>query len=252
VAKQLITLICETCGRKFEAHADRRVVHCQECAEELRRKGLGPVQIKRRTSATPISSKIQAKEISWGRAESDLVYYLKRFGRFPTYDGVMPSDLDQITDEDRRIANKIAARMSAKTWAPIVGESIVQVGDWDLLNMSDLEWQSRKEVIHEVLSVLLRHPGIGVARLTKALHRKRPKLIPICDNVVLEALGVELGNKAGRIITCMDRFRIVGRKQLSRLEGLRELSKQLQAEMTELRILELLYWVQFGPFPPVS
>jgi hypothetical protein len=188
----------------------------------------------------------------WERAESDLAYYLKRFNRFPTYDGVIPSDLDKITDEDRRIANKIAARMSAKTWAPIVGESIAQVGDWDLLRMSDLEWQSRKEVIHEVLGVLLRHAGIGVARLTKALHRKRPKLIPICDNIVLKALGVDPGNKADRIITCMDRFRIVSRKQLPKLKDLRELSKQLQADMTELRILELLYWVQFGPFPPVS
>ena len=129
MAKQLLTLICETCGRKFEAHARRRVMHCQECGEELRRKGLGPVQIERRTSANPISSKIQAKEIAWERSESDLTYYLKRFNRFPTYDGVTPSDLDQITDEDRRIANKIAARMSAKTWAPIVGLSIAQVGD---------------------------------------------------------------------------------------------------------------------------
>ena len=252
MAKQLITLVCETCGRKLEAYRQRRVVHCQECAEELRRKGLGPVQIKRRTSATPISSNIRAKEISWERAESDLAYYLKRFNRFPKYDGVMPSDLDQITDEDRRIANKIAARMSANVWAPIVGESIAQVRDWDLLYMGDLEWQSCKEVIHKVLSVLVRHPGIGVARLTKALHRKRPKLIPVCDNVVLEALGVETGDKAVRIITCMNSFRSTGRKQLYRLQGLRELSKQLYAEMTELRILELLYWVQFGPFPPAK
>lgn len=253
VAKQLLTLICETCGRKFEAHARRRVVHCQECAEELRRKGHGPVQIQRKVSANPpYSSDIQAKEICWEQAEGHLAYYLRRFNRFPTYDGVMPSDLDQITDEDRRIANKIAARMSAKTWAPIVGQSIAQVGGWDLLNMSDLEWQIRKKVIHEVLGVLLRHPGIGVARLTKALHRKRPKLIPICDNVVLKALGVDPGNKADRIIACMDRFRIVGRKQLSRLQELRKLSRQLGAEMAELRILELLYWVQFGPFPPAK
>lgn len=253
MAKRSIALVCEICSKKFEAHARRRVVHCRECAEDLRRRGQGPVQIQRKVSANPpYNSNIQAKEISWERAEGHLAYYLKRFNRFPTYDGVMPSDLDQITDEDRRIANKIAARMSAKTWAPIVGESIAQVGDWDLLNMSDLEWQNRKEVIHEVLSTLLGHPGIGVARLTKALHRKRPKLIPICDNVVLEALGVELGNKAGRIITCMDRFRIIGRKQLSRLKDLRELSKQLHSEMTELRILELLYWVQCGPFPPIG
>lgn len=253
MVKRSFTLVCKICGKEFEAHARRRIVHCRECAEDLRRKGHGPVQLKRRVSTgLHYNSNIQAKEISWERAEGDLAYYLKKFHRFPVYDGVTPTDLDQITEEDRRIANKIAARMSAKTWAPITGESIAQVGDWDLLNMSDLEWQNRQEVIHEILSTLLRHPGIGVAKLTKALHRKRPKLIPICDNVVLEVLEVELGNKAGRIITCMNRFRIVGRKQLPRLKGLRELSKQLHSEMTELRILELLYWVQFGPFPRIT
>ena len=252
MAKQVITLVCENCGTEFEAYAHRRVVHCPKCAEELRGKGQGPIQIKRRTSATPISSKIQAKEISWERAESDLAYYLKRFNRFPTYDGVMPSDLDQITDEDRRIANKIGARMSAETWAQIVGQSIAQIGDWDLLNMNDFEWQTRKEVIYQVLGVLIGHPGIGVARLTKALHRKRPKLVPVCDSVVLNMLAVGAGNKADRIIACMDRLRIVGRMQLSSLQELHKLSKQLCSEMTELRILELLYWAQFGPFPSVN
>jgi hypothetical protein len=248
MAKQLLTLICETCGKKFEAHARRRVVHCQECAEELRRQGLGPIQIRRRPAANPIFGKPQAKEIAWEHSERDLIYYLNRFNRFPTYDGVMPSDPDQITDEDRRIANQIAARMSAKTWAQIVSKSIAQIGDWGLLNMSDFEWQSHKMVIHQVLGVLLAHPGIGVARLTKALHRKRPKLIPVCDSVVLNALGVGGGNKVDRIIACMDRLRIIGRKQISNLQGLRKLSKQRGAEMTELRILEVLHWVQFGPF----
>lgn len=225
-------------------------IHCGDCAEELRRKGIGPVQVKRRASAVSPSTKIQIKEISWERSENNLIYYLERFERFPAYDGVMPSDLDQITDEDRRLANKIAARMSAETWSAIIGESIAQVGDWDLLNMGNLEWQSRKDIIHGILNALLKHAGIGVARLTKALHRKRPNLIPICDNVVLRALGVEPGNKTDRLIDCMNRFRVVGRKQSSRLNELRRLSRQLGAEMTELRILEVLYWVQFGPFPP--
>jgi len=253
VAKRAITLVCEICHRQFEAHARRRVVHCQECARDLRSKGQGPRHIQRKGPANlPCSGSIQTKEISWERADHNLAYYLKRFSRFPTYDGVIPSDLDQITDEDRRIANKIAARMSAKTWAPVKGRSIARIGDWDLLNMSDLEWQSRKEVIREVLGTLLGHPGIGVARLTKALHRKRPKLIPICDSVVLEATGVEPVNEADTIIDCMDRLRVTGREQLSRLQELRESSKRLHSEMTELRILELLYWVQFGPFPPID
>ena len=58
----------------------------------------------------------------------------------------MPSDPDQITDEDRQIANQIAARISAETWARIVGQSIAQIGDWDLLNMSNFEWESRIKV----------------------------------------------------------------------------------------------------------
>ncbi len=252
MAKQLLTLICETCGKKFEAHAHRRVVYCQECAEELRRKGQGPIQIKRKPAANQIFGKPHAKEIAWEHSERDLIYYLNRFNRFPTYDGVMPSDPDRITDEDRRLANQIAARMSAETWAQIVGQSIAQIGDWNLLNMSYFEWESCKLVVLQVLGVLLGHPGIGVARLTKALHRKRPNLIPVCDSVVLNALGIGGVNKTDRIIACMDRFRIIGRKQLSNLQELRKLSKQHGAEMTELRILELLYWVQFGPFPSAN
>ena len=245
-----MTLVCETCGREFEARAHTRVIHCRECAEDLRSRGEGPVQIQRRLSAnSPYNTDIQAKEISWKRAEDNLVYYLNRFRRFPAYDGVMPSELHRITDADRLIANKIAGRVSAKTWAAVIGDSIAQIGDWDLLDMTDPEWQSRKEVIREVLGRMLEHKGIGVARLTKALHRKRPKLIPICDSVILEALGVKAVNKAGRITGCMDRFRIIGREQLSRLKDLREVSKRLRCEMTELRILELLYWVEFGPFP---
>jgi hypothetical protein len=226
-------------------------VHCQECAEELRRKGQGPVQVKRTAPVRPPHNNLPAKELCWEQAESDLAYYLKRFNRFPAYDGVAPSDLDRTTDEDRQLANKIAARMSVRTWAPVVDQPIAEVGDWDLLNMSELEWRRRKEAIHEVLRALLRHPGVGVARLTKALHRKRPNLIPICDSVVLEALGVRTTSKVDAIIACMEEFRIIGRKHTSRLQKLRELLKQFQAQMTELRILELLYWVQFGPFRPI-
>lgn len=252
MTRQLLTLTCEICNKKFEAHVHRKVVHCRECAEKLRRKGIGPVQSKRKPTANPIFGKPHAKEIAWENSERDLVYYLNRFNRYPTYDGVMPSDLDDITDEDRRIANQIAARMSAKTWAQILPHSIMQIGNWDLLHMSDSEWQSREEVIRQVLGVLLGHPGIGVARLTKALHRKRPGLIPVCDSVVLNVLGVGAGSKSDRIIACMERLRTIGRKHLFRLQELRELSKQHRAEMTELRILELLYWVQFGPFPSTT
>jgi hypothetical protein len=189
-------------------------------------------------------------ELVWQRAEDCLRYYLRRFNRFQSYDGITPTHFNEISDDDRRLANKIAARMSAATWVSIVGESIAGVGDWDLLRMTDVEWQTRKQIIRDTLSGLLGHPGIGVARLTKGLHRKRPNLIPVCDSVVLKALGVNLGSRPSQVVVCMDRLRVIGRGQLTRLRELRELSRGLDCEMTDLRILEILYWVQFGPFPP--
>jgi DNA-directed RNA polymerase subunit RPC12/RpoP len=46
----MLTLKCARCGRDFEALRQRKVAHCRECAEELRRKGEGPIQSKRRES----------------------------------------------------------------------------------------------------------------------------------------------------------------------------------------------------------
>lgn len=247
-----LTLTCEICRRQFEARARRKLVHCKRCAGELRRKGQGPVQTSRMAPAGSLCKDLPTNQICWEEAENDLTYYLERFSRFPEYDGVTPCDTHRITDEDRRLANRIAARMSVTTWAPVVGRPLAESYDWHLLDMSDLEWQRRSGAVHEVLAGLLIHPGIGVARLTKALHRKRPDLIPICDSVVLRALGVRPTGRADVIVACMDRFRRVGLERRSTLQMLRRLSKQLQAEMTELRILELLHWVQFGPFPRVS
>lgn len=46
----MLTLKCTRCGRDFEARRRRKVAHCSECAEELRRKGEGPIQSRRKES----------------------------------------------------------------------------------------------------------------------------------------------------------------------------------------------------------
>ena len=53
----MITLICEGCGRNFEAKHRRQRPHCSECAEELRRKGLGPIQMSRGRSNPEITKR---------------------------------------------------------------------------------------------------------------------------------------------------------------------------------------------------
>lgn len=38
-------LICEVCGKEFEAAKKRPINICLQCIEKLREKGLGPVQL---------------------------------------------------------------------------------------------------------------------------------------------------------------------------------------------------------------
>lgn len=241
----MLTLECEICGRIFEAKYGRKTVHCKECAERLRKEGRGPIQQKKREEYMPIT-----QMLDWSRAGKHLLYYLERFGRFPKYDGINPDKINEITDEDRTLANQVAARMGKEVWDPLIGQSIREIGQWDLLHMSDLDWQVHGNVIHRKLTILLGYRGIGVARLTKALHRKRSGLIPICDSVLCNALAIAQRNKADRIIQCMDELRQVGQGNLDTLSKLRKLTKSNGTELAELRILEVLYWVEFGPFKP--
>ena len=160
--------------------------------------------------------------------------------------------MDKITDEDRKLANQIAARMSKEVWSPLVynRESITEIGQWDLLHMSHLNWQAHRNVVRQKLKHLLGYHGVGIARLTKALHRKRPALIPICDSVLCSALGVVQADKPDRVLQCMDELQQVGRGNLDTLSKLSESTKSNGTPLTELRILEILFWVEFGPFRP--
>ena len=253
--RQKRTFICENCGDRFEAANRRRVLHCPKCAEAMRSRGEGPRQRHRQENKIPPALMTRAERcvLDWSKAKQHLIYYLDRFSKtVSNYDSAFPDELNRITDTDRRLANRVAARMGATTWARLVGDqkSIEEIEEWDLLQMSDPEWHDRQGDIKRVLAEMLNYPGIGVARLTKALHRKRPKLIPICDSILRQALGIDASSKADQVIKCMDRLRAEGRSNLHNLNELKIVSKSKGTDLTELRILEILYWVPFGPFPP--
>lgn len=178
----------------------------------------------------------------------EMFYYLCRFGRYPKYDKIKPEDYQRITDQDRQLANKLAARMGTEVWKPLIGQSISDIKlDWNLFCMTDDQWRHCAQITSEVLSHFF-VMGVGVPRLTKALHRKRPDFMPVCDSVLLEAFQIKSSDKADKVVECMEKLRHMGRINLDVLTSLRNLSRAKGMEMTELRILELLYWVIFGPF----
>ena len=44
----MLKLVCECCKKTFEAAHNREIIHCKECAEKLRKKGEGPIQLQRK------------------------------------------------------------------------------------------------------------------------------------------------------------------------------------------------------------
>lgn len=184
-------------------------------------------------------------------AERKIVYYLDRFRTYPRYDAVVPSSVNIITADDRHIANQLAARRGESLWEPLVGRSIESISEkWDLLRMSDQAWEDARSVTRDVLSPLLAVGGIRVASLTKALHRKRPKFIPVCDAILLSIFGVEIDTKqAESALELMNELRQVGLLNTGVLERLAAETLRMASPLSELRILDALCWVEWGPFP---
>jgi hypothetical protein len=85
--------------------------------------------------------------------------------------------------------------------------------------------------------------GVGFSKMTKALHRKRPALIPMLDSVVQQYLGVPSATSFGEEATELVR-RYKQDLDRNRL-ALRELKRELASrgyQLTEVRILDLLIW----------
>lgn len=90
--------------------------------------------------------------------------------------------------------------------------------------------------------------GIGFAKMTKALHRKRPGLIPILDSVVQAYLTTDdpdmrsidsFGERATALTRSYKRDLDRNRTALKRLQ--RELASR-GYRLTEVRILDILIW----------
>src|SRR5207247_10317177 len=90
--------------------------------------------------------------------------------------------------------------------------------------------------------------GVGFSKMTKALHRKRPALIPMLDSVVQAYLtrddpgtsaSASFGERATALVRSYKRDLDRNRAVLHELQ--RELASRTY-RLTELRILDLLIW----------
>ena len=150
-------------------------------------------------------------------------------------------------ETDLRFANRGGARISATQIAAIlerrrVIERALREIDPDTsltAATGKLPWAPLTRVFGAFADI----PGVGFAKMTKALHPKRPGLIPILDSVVQAYLDTEPdGSFAERAIALVRDYK----RELDRnRRGLRELQRALAREgypLSEVRILDLLIW----------
>jgi hypothetical protein len=153
-------------------------------------------------------------------------------------------------ETDLRLANRGGARISATEIAAILarGTTIrralkaVAPGASLTGRAKSVPWLQLKQLFDAFADI----PGVGFAKMTKALHPKRPALIPMLDSVVQKYLadddpGAEapFGERALELARGykrdLDRNRVA-------LRALRQELVMHGRDLTEVRILDLLIW----------
>jgi hypothetical protein len=88
--------------------------------------------------------------------------------------------------------------------------------------------------------------GVGFSKMTKALHPKRPALIPMLDSVVQAYLADDLPERAvpfgERAIALVRSYKRDLDRNRRVLDGLRRELASRGYQLTEVRILDVLIW----------
>ena len=153
-------------------------------------------------------------------------------------------------ESDLRLANRGGARISALEIASILArrraiESALRV----ILPHASLAGRSKSVPwlpLRELFDAFAGIRGVGFSKMTKALHEKRPALIPMLDSVVQRYLrDDDLGAPAPfgeRAIGLVRGYkRDLDRNRAAITAVRRELARRGH-DVTEVRILDLLIW----------
>jgi hypothetical protein len=188
-----------------------------------------------------------------------LVEFVELDGTYQGYDRISP-DPFELSALDVRLANRIIARMGAGVSARILARSGEVAAalrrvptDATLAVPADrVDW----DALYGLYRALSGLPAVGVPRMTKVLHRKRPALVPILDEVVRSYLcNVEplalTGSAADQALTLTHAYHRELHHQLAELTQLRDALDGRGIQLTECRILDILLWAYSGTYTPL-
>ena len=184
--------------------------------------------------------------------ENPLELALEFLAAYSSYEAHDSSDPASFDESDLRLANRGGARISAAEIAAILerrGEierALRRIHpDASLADAtSSIPWIPLTLLFNAFADIR----GIGFSKMTKALHRKRPALIPMLDSVVQAYLTTEgpvtrssgtFGERATALVRSYKRDLDRNRSVLHEIQ--RELASR-EYRLTEVRILDILIW----------
>jgi hypothetical protein len=175
--------------------------------------------------------------------------FLAAYSGYEAYDSSGPASFDE---SDLRLANRGGARISAAEIAAILDRRAeieralrtVHPGASLADSTSSIPWIPLTRLFDAFADI----HGVGFSKMTKALHKKRPALIPILDSVVQAYLTSDhrssrsagsFGERATELVRGYKRDLDHNRSALREVQG--ELASRTY-RLTEVRILDLLIW----------
>ena len=148
-------------------------------------------------------------------------------------------------ETDLRRANRGGARISAVQIAAVlerrgaIERELGEIAPDTSLAAATIPWIPLTRLFEAFADI----HGVGFSKMTKALHPKRPALIPMLDSVVQEYLGdVPAGSFAERAAALVRVYKDDLDRNRAALRGLRNVLTRRGYSVTEVRILDILIW----------
>lgn len=176
----------------------------------------------------------------------------------------MPPDVRQdneLIEEDIRFANRMVARMGPLIIKSVVDRSkainsaLACIAPTVSICDANIPWIALEQLFNATLG-----SEIGPARATKILHKKRPKLIPILDSVVVSYCTVACGDDLQHKDTASSMIAYVKMIKDDINKNLDVLESAIQTnglKLTVVRAFDMLLWAYSGAYmttfgrPPV-
>jgi hypothetical protein len=173
--------------------------------------------------------------------------FLEAQWRFDVSDASRPASFDE---SDLRLANRAGARISAAEIAAIlerrrvIERALAGIAPHASLTagQDEVRWTTLTQLFDAFAGIR----GVGFSKMTKALHPKRPALIPMLDSVVQTYLkDDDLGAQASfgeRALALVRSYKRDLDRNSAAIRAVRQEIATRGYGLTEVRILDLLIW----------